>query len=114
MHFLGLNGKPRRIPSYPNGYSAWNDIMTLGSLLTVISVILFLYIVSNALLINKKYYLMPVSYSKFINSFILISLSYTLLVDVTLYALKLSLFIFISFFYPVIFYPTLLFTSYLV
>jgi hypothetical protein len=41
--------------------------MTLGSILTVISVILFLYIVSNKIFINKKYYISPVEYSKFIN-----------------------------------------------
>jgi len=43
-----MSGKPRRIPSYPDGYAGWNSIMSLGSILTVISVILFLYIVSNA------------------------------------------------------------------
>nr|NP_150340.1 cytochrome c oxidase subunit 1 [Rhizophydium sp. 136]AAK84270.1 cytochrome c oxidase subunit 1 [Rhizophydium sp. 136] len=68
MHFLGLQGKPRRIPDLAAGFEGWNNFMTLGSILTVISVILFLYLVSNALFINKRYYLMPVSYSKFINS----------------------------------------------
>jgi cytochrome c oxidase subunit 1 len=59
MHFLGLNGMPRRISDYADGYAGWNNIMSLGSILTVISVFLFLYIVSNTLLINKKYYLSP-------------------------------------------------------
>jgi cytochrome c oxidase subunit 3 len=51
-----------------DGFVGWNSIMSLGSILTVISVILFLYLVSNTLFINKKYYIVPVKYSKFINS----------------------------------------------
>jgi len=57
MHFLGLNGKPRRISDFADGYAGWNNIMTLGSILTVISVLIFKYIVSNTIFINKKYYL---------------------------------------------------------
>ena len=66
-HFQGLNGKPRRISDYPDGYAGWNNIMSKGSILTVISVIIFLYIVSNKIFINKKFYLAPIRYSKFIN-----------------------------------------------
>jgi heme/copper-type cytochrome/quinol oxidase subunit 1 len=46
MHFLGLAGLPRRIPDYSAGYSDWNQFMTLGSILTVFSVFIFLYIVA--------------------------------------------------------------------
>jgi len=46
MHFLGLAGMPRRIPDYSVGYSDWNQFMTLGSILTVFSVFIFLYIVA--------------------------------------------------------------------
>jgi len=67
-HFLGLNGLPRRIPDYADAYIGFNNIITLGSFLTVISVILFLYIVSSTIFINKKYYIAPVKYSKFISS----------------------------------------------
>lgn len=62
-----LNGMPRRIPDYADGYAGWNHIMSYGSILTVISVFLFLYIVSNTIFINKKYYITPVTYNKFIN-----------------------------------------------
>lgn len=48
-HFLGKNGMPRRISDYTDGFAGWNHFMTLGSILTVISVILFLYIVSNTI-----------------------------------------------------------------
>jgi heme/copper-type cytochrome/quinol oxidase subunit 1 len=70
MHFLGLNGMPRRIPDYADGYIGWNNLMSYGSILTALSVILFLYIVSNTLFINKRFYLTPVNYSKFNNFFI--------------------------------------------
>jgi cytochrome c oxidase subunit 1 len=38
---------PRRIPDFADGYAGWNTIMSYGSILTVLSVFLFLYIVSN-------------------------------------------------------------------
>lgn len=67
MHFLGLAGLPRRIPDYADGFLGWNNIITLGSILTAISVVQFLYVVSNTIFVNKKYYLAPVKYSKFNN-----------------------------------------------
>ena len=47
MHMLGLAGMPRRIPDYADGYASWNYFITLGSLLTVLSVLLFLYIIAH-------------------------------------------------------------------
>ena len=47
MHALGLSGMPRRIPDYADGYADWNNIMTFGSILTIISVLIFLYLVSH-------------------------------------------------------------------
>ena len=66
MHFLGLQGLPRRIPDYADGYIGWNEFMTLGSIMTLISVLIFLYIVSNKLFINKKFKLKPSKYNKYI------------------------------------------------
>ena len=42
MHFLGLAGHPRRIPDYPDGYASWNLIITIGTILTFISICLLL------------------------------------------------------------------------
>jgi len=49
MHFLGLAGMPRRIPDYPDAYYTFNLIASYGSVLTLISVFFFFYIVYTAL-----------------------------------------------------------------
>jgi cytochrome c oxidase subunit 1 len=45
MHFLGLAGMPRRIGDYPDAYASWNAIASYGSYVSVISTLLFFYIV---------------------------------------------------------------------
>ena len=52
MHFLGIAGMPRRIPDFPDEFAGWNSIASFGSLVSVFSVILFIYIVIT--LKNKK------------------------------------------------------------
>lgn len=57
MHFLGLNGMPRRIPDYPDAFAGWNAISSFGSLISIISVILFAYVIYDQLvngLTNKQ------------------------------------------------------------
>jgi len=53
MHFLGLAGMPRRIPDYPDAYIGWNLLASFGSLVSLIGVILFFYLISTALYDNK-------------------------------------------------------------
>jgi len=45
MHFLGLAGMPRRIPDYPDAFAEWNAVSTFGSYISIISAVLFFYIV---------------------------------------------------------------------
>merc|ERR1719433_2153901 len=49
MHFLGLAGIPRRYSDYPDMFISWNTLARIGSLISVVSVALLLYIVWEAL-----------------------------------------------------------------
>ena len=48
MHYLGLAGMPRRIPDYPDAYSFWNWVESFGSLISVIGLVVFIYILYRA------------------------------------------------------------------
>jgi len=54
MHFLGLAGMPRRIPDYPDAYSGWNSIVSFGSYISFVSVLVFLYLVYSAFELKQK------------------------------------------------------------
>jgi cytochrome c oxidase subunit 1 len=45
MHFLGMNGMPRRIFTYPEGmgWDLWNMVATAGALLIGVSILVFMY-----------------------------------------------------------------------
>lgn len=45
MHFLGLNGMSRRISDYGDSYSNWNRVISMGSIISIISVIIYLNII---------------------------------------------------------------------
>jgi len=49
IHFLGLAAMPRRIPDYPDAYSSWNLISSFGSIISIISTFLFIYILFDLL-----------------------------------------------------------------
>lgn len=44
QHFLGLNGMPRRYCDYPDGFLYWNFISSVGRILTLLSIVFFLFL----------------------------------------------------------------------
>jgi len=54
MHFLGLAGMPRRIPDYPDQFAGWNYVASVGSMVSVISVVIFFYMLVNIKNIDNK------------------------------------------------------------
>jgi len=44
MHFLGLNGMPRRYVDYPDAFRGWNAVASFGSYVGGVSVLIFLYV----------------------------------------------------------------------
>jgi len=44
MHFLGLSGMPRRYPDYPEAFAGWNKVASLGTTISGLSVLVFLYV----------------------------------------------------------------------
>jgi cytochrome c oxidase subunit 1 len=53
MHFLGCMGMPRRIPDYPDAFSTWNAVASLGSLISVFSIIVFFYMLFDLVVYGK-------------------------------------------------------------
>jgi cytochrome c oxidase subunit I len=54
MHFLGLDGMPRRIPDYTPAFAYWNYIETIGYMITIAGVALFFVNLFWSLAAGKK------------------------------------------------------------
>jgi cytochrome c oxidase subunit 1 len=55
MHFLGLNGMPRRVPDYPDAFAPLNYIASVGSMISLVAAIFFLAFMYVSLLTPRQF-----------------------------------------------------------
>jgi cytochrome c oxidase subunit 1 len=54
MHFLGLAGMPRRIPDYPDAFAGWNEVASVGALISYAGTIWFVLVALYTVFAGKK------------------------------------------------------------
>nr|YP_011036759.1 cytochrome c oxidase subunit I [Conlopa bredoni]WRK21428.1 cytochrome c oxidase subunit I [Conlopa bredoni] len=54
QHFLGMAGMPRRYSDYPDTFFLWNMLSSLGSIISMISIMMLMFIIWESMISQRK------------------------------------------------------------